>query len=162
MARWYDDSDAAVLKVRGDAQRHVWIVDSFSGLPTPDNSVDSFWRKVGDMAVSLDEVRENFARYGLFYDGVTFLKGYFEDTLQDAPITELSVLRVDADLYQSTLDVLNNFYAKLFGGGCAIFDDYQNLPECRRAIDEYRDGHGITKPIVAIDTWSIYWIKAAI
>ena len=40
----------AVLKVRGDTQRHVWVVDSFSGLPTPDNSVDSFWWKAGDMA----------------------------------------------------------------------------------------------------------------
>lgn len=111
----------AVLKVRGDDQRRVWVVDSFSGLPSPDKALDSFWWKAGDMAVSLDEVKSNFARYGLLDDQVVFLKGFFKNTLPTATISELSVLRVDADLYESTMDVLNHLYPKLSVGGVCHF-----------------------------------------
>ena len=149
----------AVLEARGDSSRRVWVVDSFCGLPTPDKNVDSSWWKLGDMAVSVEEVKENFARYGLLDERVKFVEGFFENSLPDAAIQQLSVLRVDADLYQSTLDVLQNLYPKLSYGGYAIFDDYQNLPECRRAIDEYRSANGIEDPIIKIDTRSVYWIK---
>jgi O-methyltransferase len=151
----------AVLQARGDASRRVWVVDSFCGLPTPDDEIDSWWWKTGDMAASLDEVKENFARYGLLDDQVMFVEGFFEDSLPNTPISQLAVLRLDADLYRSTLDVLENLYPKLSAGGYAIFDDYQNLPECRRAIDEYRAANGIDEPIIEIDTRSVYWIKAA-
>jgi O-methyltransferase len=70
-------------------------------------------------------------------------------------------LRVDADLYQSTLDVLRNLYAKLSAGGYAIFDDYQNLPDCRRAIDEFRRENGISEEVRPIDERAVYWQKQA-
>ena len=94
------------------------------------------------MAVSLEAVRNNFARYGLLDEQVVFLKGFFSETLPTAPIRQLSILRVDADLYESTMDVLRNLYSALSAGGYAIFDDYQNLPDCRRAIDDFRRNHG--------------------
>ena len=56
----------------------------------------------------LEEVQDNFARYGLLDDQVRFLKGFFSNTLPNAPIGKLAVLRIDADLYQSTMDALNN------------------------------------------------------
>jgi O-methyltransferase len=148
-----------VLKARGETQRRVWVADSFAGLPAPDANADSFGWKGGDMAVSLEEVKNNFLRYGLLDDQVTFLKGFFSATLPKAPISALSVLRVDADLYESTLDVLNSLYPKLSVGGYAIFDDYQNLGDCRRAIDEYRQTHGIADPIIKIDTRAVFWKK---
>ena len=148
-----------VLKARGDKLRRVWAVDSFEGLPDPDASADSFGWKSGDMAVSLDEVKNNFMRYGLLDDQVAFVKGFFSDTLPKAPISALSVLRVDADLYGSTLDVLNNLYPKLSMGGYAIFDDYQNLKDCRRAIDEYRYAHRILDPINNVDSRAVFWRK---
>ena len=111
------------------------------------------------MAVSLEEVKDNFRRYGLLDDQVLFLKGFFNETLPTAPISALSVLRVDADLYESTLEVLNNLYPKLSVGGYAVFDDYQNLKDCRRAVDEYRHAHGITDPITNIDLRAVFWKK---
>jgi O-methyltransferase len=111
------------------------------------------------MAASLDEVRGNFARYGLMDDQVTFIKGYFNETLPSAPISQLAILRVDADLYESTMDVLETLYPKLSVGGYAIFDDYQNLPDCRRAIDDYRSRHGISQPVRKIDTRAVFWQK---
>jgi hypothetical protein len=150
-----------VLKARGDKLRRVWVADSFAGLPDPDAALDSFGWKAGDMAVSLDEVKCNFMRYGLMDDQVTFLKGFFSETLPNASISALSVLRVDADLYQSTLEVLNNLYPKLSVGGYAIFDDYQNLKDCRNAIDEYRQAHRISDPIINIDSRAVFWRKTA-
>ena len=151
----------AVLKARGDTLRRVWVVDSFAGLPAPDGAHNSFGWRAGDMAVSLDEVKSNFMRYSLLDDQVVFLKGFFNETLPTAPIKALSVLRVDADLYESTLSVLNNLYAKLSVGGYAVFDDYQNLADCRRAVDEYREQHGICDPITNIDSRAVFWKKSA-
>ena len=149
----------AILKARGETTRRVWVVDSFSGLPDPDAKIDSHWWKRGDMAVSLQEVQSNFARYGLLDNQVVFVKGFFADSLPGAQIPQISVLRIDADLYQSTLDALEHLYPKLSVGGYAIFDDYQNLSECRRAIDEYREKHDIEEPVQNIDSRAVYWIK---
>jgi hypothetical protein len=111
------------------------------------------------MAASLEEVQENFARYGLLDERVRFLKGHFNKTLPTAPIAKLSVLRADGDFYDSQMDVLNNLYPKLSIGGYAIIDDYFEIAGCRRAIDEYRKAHNITEEIRPIDTEGIYWQK---
>jgi O-methyltransferase len=149
----------AVLKAFGDTSRKVWLADSFEGLPPSDTRVDPFGWSAGDMAVSMEQVRDNFARYGLLDDQVSFLKGYFNETLPGAAIPTLSILRVDADLYQSTMDVLTNLYPKLSPGGFAIFDDYLNLRDCRRAVDEYRQQQGIVEPIEPIDSRAVFWKK---
>jgi len=150
-----------VLRALGVDDRTVWVVDSFEGLPSPDPRQEFYgWRR-GEMAVSLREVQGNFARYGLLDDQVQFLKGFFSDTLPSAPIERLAILRIDADLYQSTLDVLEPLYAKLSPGGFAIFDDYRNLADCRRAVDEFRAARGITDPIENIDSRAVFWRKSA-
>ena len=150
----------AVLKVYGK-ERRVWVADSFEGLPNPDKKLDSYGWNAGDMAVSLEEVKANFARYGLLDENVRFLKGFFSDTLPNAPIGSLAVLRVDADLYESTMDVLKALYPRLSAGGYAVFDDYHNLPDCRKAIEEYRRAHNITEEIKTIDTRAVFWRKAS-
>ena len=71
----------------------------FEGLPNPRYGLD-FGLERGEMAASLEEAKENFARYGLLDNRVIFLKGFFNKTLPTAPITKLSVLRADSDLYR--------------------------------------------------------------
>jgi O-methyltransferase len=151
----------AVLMAYQITGRKVWVADSFSGLPEIDHEHETFAWQRGDMAVSLETVRNNFARYGLLDGQVEFLKGFFSETLPTAPVRQLSILRVDADLYESTMDVLRNLYSALSAGGYAIFDDYQNLPDCRRAIDDFRRDHGITEEICRIDERAVYWQKQA-
>jgi O-methyltransferase len=150
----------AVLAAYHCTDRKVWVADSFAGLPAIDRRQETFEWQQGDMAVSLEIVKTNFARYGLLDDQVVFLPGFFADTLPTAPIRRLSILRADADLYQSTMDVLRNLYSRLSPGGYAMFDDYQNLPDCRRAIDEFRAEQGIEEEIRRIDERSVYWQKA--
>ena len=79
-----------VLQALGDAERRVWVADSFEGLPVPDaerypadEGLD--WSGVGVLKVDADAVRANFARYGLLDDRVRFLEGWFSDTLPDGP-----------------------------------------------------------------------------
>lgn len=150
-----------VLKSLDVGDRKVWVADSFSGLPPPDKIAErnAKWWREADMAESLETVQANFARYGLLDDQVRFIEGFFAETLP-GPVGRLAVLRIDADLYQSTADVLNALYPRLEVGGYLICDDYQNLHDCRRAVDEYRAKRGITDPIVKMDRRAIYWKKS--
>ena len=59
------------------------------------------------------------------------------------------------------MDILRNLYAALSVGWYAIFDDYQNLPDCRRAIDDLRREHNITEDIRPADKRSVYRRKLA-
>jgi hypothetical protein len=90
---------------------------------------------------------------------VQFLVGWFADTLPTAPIERLSILRLDGDMYSSTMQAIEALYPKLSPGGFCIVDDY-HLAGCREAIDDYRSAHGITDEIVAIDWGGVFWRKS--
>ena len=80
----------------------------------------------------------------------------FEETLPSAPISRLAVLRLDADLYSSTMVALEHLYPKLSPGGFLLVDDYA-VPACRAAVDEYRERNAITEPIHEIDWSGVWW-----
>jgi O-methyltransferase len=153
------------LQAYGDTERVVWVADSFRGLPEPDveryptDGQLAFWNNP-HLAVSAQEVRDNFRRFGLLDDRVRFLEGWFKDTLPSAPIEKLSVVRLDGDMYESTIDALRPLYPKLAVGGYIIVDDYYGVPTgCGRAVDDYRAEHGIDEEIVRIDWTGAYWRK---
>ena len=106
---------------------------------------------------SLAAVRSHFARYGLLDEQVVFLQGFFSETLPNAPLTQVAVLRLDGDTYESTKDVLDTTYAKLSPGGFCIVDDYNAYSDCKRAVDEYRAMHGVTETMHSVDQHAIYW-----
>ena len=151
-----------MLQAWGDTARRVWVADSFQGLPAPD--AEAFPHDVGHdmsdipmLAVSAHQVRANFERYGLLDDQVQFLEGWFRDTLPSAPIEELAVLRLDGDMYESTMDALVALYPKLSVGGYVIVDDYGAWEPCRLACTDFRERHGITDEIVSIDWTGVHW-----
>lgn len=152
----------AILKAYGVENRHVWVADSFEGLPPPDPKKYPY--DAGDrhytaeeLAVPLDQVKANFERYGLLDSQVRFLKGWFRDTLSRAPIEKLAVIRLDGDLYESTMDALVSLYPKLSVGGYLIVDDYGAVSACRQAVHDYRESHGISDEILPIDWAGVYW-----
>lgn len=150
----------ACFAAYGDETRAVWCADSFEGLPKPrlpqDESIDLWRYEV--LSVDLDTVRRNFARYGLLDDRVRFLVGWFADTLPNAPIERLAILRLDGDLYESTMDALV-LYDKLSRGGYVIVDDY-NIGACRAAITDFRGERRIEAPVISVDDACVYWRKA--
>jgi O-methyltransferase len=107
--------------------------------------------------VSLEDVRRNFERYGLLDSRVRFLKGWFRETLPEAPIERIALLRLDGDMYESTMDVLTHLYPKLSVGGYCIVDDYKAVPACGPAVDDYGREQGITEEMVEIDWAGVYW-----
>jgi hypothetical protein len=153
----------ALLKVYGVKDRTVWVADSFEGLPPPDTEkypLDRTWdfHLAPQLAVSLEQVRGNFDSYGLLDEQVRFLKGWFRDTLPTAPIERLAILRLDGDLYESTMDALNALYDKLSPGGYLIVDDFE-IEACRAAVEEFRRSRGIDDPIQVIDVSGVFWQK---
>jgi hypothetical protein len=156
----------AVLKAYGDVQRQVWVADSFKGLPPPDAEnypVDKgdWLHRFQQLAVSVEEVKANFTRYGLLDDQVHFLPGWFKDSLPTASIDRLAVLRADGDMYESTTQILTYLYPKLSVGGYCIIDDYGADPRCRQASDDYRRQQGVTDPLQWIDWTGVFWQRTA-
>ena len=86
-----------------------------------------------------------------------FLPGWFSDTLPGFS-RGLAVLRLDGDLYESQLCVLENLYPRLSPGGYVIIDD-THLKGCARAVGEYREEHGITGTVQAAGPYASYWRK---
>lgn len=153
----------AVLKAYQLSDRRVIAADSFSGLPPPSEGVladaGSDFHTYSEFAVSLDEVKRTFARYNLLDAQVVFLKGLFRDTLPTAPVEALAVLRLDGDMYESTMDGLVHLYDKLSERGTLIADDYFLFEAYRKAVDDFRAARGIADPIIQIDHFGGYWIK---
>jgi O-methyltransferase len=152
----------AVLKAYGVEDRTVWAADSFRGLPRPDASSFTQDQTVDlsgfdELAVSVEQVKANFARYGLLDDQVRFLEGWFKDTLPEAPVDRLAVLRLDGDYYESTIQILESLYQKVSPGGFVIVDDYLHLEACKQAVDDFRAAFSVRDDIVEVDWNSVYW-----
>lgn len=154
----------AILKIWGVRDRVVWLADSFEGVPASSAPADV---AVGDhsgmpfLAVSQDEVESAFRRFDLLDGQVKVLKGWFKDTLPAAPISKLAVLRLDGDLYESTMDGLNGLYHKVSPGGFVIIDDYNRIPPCKQAVTEFRDKQHVTDGIERIDDDGVFWRKSS-
>ncbi|MGH3466834.1 MAG: TylF/MycF family methyltransferase [Thermocrispum sp.] len=155
----------AILAAHEVADRLVWVADSFQGLPKPD--AERYPEDAGDqhytrdeLAISQEQVKENFRRYNLLDDQVRFIPGWFEDTLPVAPIDTLALLRLDGDMYSSTMVALDSLYDKVSSGGFVIVDDFGAVPACARAIEDFRTKRSITEPIEKVDWTGVYWRKA--
>lgn len=153
-----------ILAANDITNRIVWVADSFEGVPPPSHSEDHGFdissSRLPFLAVSIDEVKELFMRYGLLDEQVKFLRGWFRDTLKNAPIEKISLLRLDGDLYESTMDALYPLYDKVSPGGYIIVDDYGSCQPCKKAITDFRESRNIIDEMIVIDTQSIFWKKS--
>jgi len=107
-----------ILRVNNNIEKNVWVVDSFEGIPEPNlekypEDKEETMHTADYLRVSLESVKSNFQRFGLLDEKVKFIKGRFSDSLPNAPIKSISVLRLDGDTYESTIDCLNYLYGKL-------------------------------------------------
>jgi O-methyltransferase len=140
------------------------VADSFAGLPPADP--DHYPADAGDilhtfseLAVPLEEVKANFARYDLLDSRIVFVKGFFSETLPSLDAGPFALLRLDGDMYESTMVALEALYPRLSPGGFVVIDDYGAYEACRTAVHDYREREGIAAPIEAIDWTGVYWRK---
>ena len=132
----------AVLLANGVTERNVIVADSFEGLPPPDaqkypSDIGSVFHEYADLSVSLETVKNNFRKFNLLDDQVVFLKGWFKDTMPRVPTDKLAIIRLDGDMYESTIVVLEHLYDRLSPGGWVIIDDYEIVPTCKSAVGDF-------------------------
>jgi len=155
----------AMLAAHGDTHRRVYVADSFRGLPPPRPELypvdrgDQF-HTYDQLRVSADQVRANFSRYGLLDERVVFVEGFFHETLPRLDAAPFAVIRLDGDMYESTIVALETLYPKLSAGGFVVIDDYGGIPACRSAVTDFRRTYDITDEIQEIDWTGVWWRKA--
>jgi O-methyltransferase len=146
-------SIVAKRMLRGNRDFHLF--DTFSGMTEPGwkdkriGSTDSAavfrkWKesKSGNASswdyASLEEVKKNFAKFKELDSSVRFIEGDVRRTLLEENLpTEISILRLDTDFYDSTLIELQVLWPRLVVGGILILDDYGHWDGARAAVDEY-------------------------
>jgi Macrocin-O-methyltransferase (TylF) len=156
----------AVLAAYDVEDRRVILADSFEGLPPPDKDrfpadEGSSFHEYSELAVSEDEVRRNFEKFRLFDDQVVLLKGWFKDTMPLIPSNRIAILRLDGDLYESTIIPLRHLFDKVSSGGWIIVDDYECIPASKLAVHDFLAERGLTPDIRHIDGVGVFFEKPA-
>lgn len=134
--------------------RDLYLYDTFDGMTEPTiRDVDlegvsastrvereGLRRRDGKVAwvdVSLEEVRERVLATGYPGSLVHFVPGPVEVTLPGEAPSEIALLRLDTDWYESTRHELEHLFPRLMPGGVIIIDDYGHWRGAREAVDEY-------------------------
>lgn len=136
-----------------DNHNLVYVCDSFEGLPRPtyDEDAGDIHYTHKELGVSLEAVKENFSYFELRGE-VVFVKGWFKDTMPKLKkeIGDIAILRLDGDMYESTIQVLENLYDKVVPNGFIIIDDWC-LDGARRAVIDFRKKNNITSQLYKIN-----------
>jgi O-methyltransferase len=142
---WRGGMIAGIADLLG-AGREYYLFDSFEGLP-PVTAIDGrdfqAWQAAttasdyyDNCRASVDEAdaamkKSPAKRYSL-------VKGWFEETIpRFKPNQRIALLRLDGDLYDSTMICLKYLYPYVSEGGIIIIDDYQAWDGCAHAVHEF-------------------------
>lgn len=134
---------ASVLK-QVHPGRRVFSLDTFSGMPETDLTVDA--HRPGDFRdVDLDELRAFAARKGL--DNLEFVKGLFQDTAEGvlARANTIALAHIDCDIYSAVAYSYEIVRPRMTQGGYVAFDDacFSSCIGATEAVEELlirRDG----------------------
>ena len=180
---------AVLLGLEPTSSRRIYLADSFKGLPK-DSDVSS-WKPqnkingvLGGTVVSSRHGKEGMFRatrkkfeenmkannfdVSKLQHRITVLEGFYADTLPKLKErkVKLSFLRLDGDIYISTIQALENAYELVQPGGYIYVDDYGSWEGCRRAVDFFRQSVGDNEPLFPIfendtDTtfFAVWWRK---
>ncbi len=155
---------AEVLIQCGDTKRDLFLFDTFEGMPPP-SSEDLDYAQVTAQTrleetskghgvwceASLEDVQKNFEQVAYPTERVRFVKGMVEDTLQESAPSQIALLRLDTDWYESTKHELETLFPLLVTGGVLIVDDYGHWQGARKAVDEFFSKRGLRPLLHRID-----------
>lgn len=164
---------ATVAKQHG-GKRATWLFDSFEGMPEPtekdgEKAASLANQRVAGKLIPIDvsvgflqDVEELlFKTLNLSRDCVRMVKGWFQNTLPRAKesMGSITILRLDADWYESTRCILDNLYDSIVSGGYVIVDDYGSFEGCKKAVDEFLANRDFEGELFQIDASGIYFQK---
>jgi hypothetical protein len=122
-------------------------------LPEP-SKADPDWRiakgYVGRCRGEVEQVRSFFQEVGILGKS-RIVKGLFQDTLAKAEISQIAVLHLDGDWYDSVRVCLEGLYDRVSPGGIIQIDDYGYWAGARRAVDEFIEKENIDVELQQID-----------
>jgi O-methyltransferase len=153
---------AAVLArfaTRSRLNRTVWLFDSFQGMPATtaedgEAAKVHIGKEVGDPA----RVREVLQLVGANMGRVRIVPGWFQDTLPTVLTSQIALLNIDADWYESVKLCLETFYDRVTMGGFISFDDYGHWPGCKKAVDEFFLARQLPYSLQKID-YTAHWFQ---
>ena len=136
---------ARALLGLGATDRDLFGFDTFTGMPPATREDVRYDGKRGtepsamnlSVAPSAVDVRGLVLGTGFSSDRLHLVPGRVEDTIPDSAPSEIAVLRLDTDWYESTRHELEHLYPRLASGGILIIDDYGHWQGARQATDEY-------------------------
>lgn len=143
--------DAIPRALTMDTNRRVHLFDSFEGIPQAgdhDTEYLEAGHAAGLSACSIETTQQQMKAWGIPDELLVYHKGWFKDTvwLGVLPQTQIALLRLDGDLYESTKICLEYLYPLVSPGGIVIVDDWV-LSGCRKACQEYFGPAGTPGPI---------------
>ena len=150
----------AYLDIYGVTDRSVWVADRFRASEEPDLQPNVPPSGIDGLRADLNLVRDVFDRFGLLDEQVRFLQGPYGDTLGDAPVERLALLRVGPGLGAELTTVLERWYDKVVVGGFVIVDDHASSGS-RSALERFREQHRVTAPLEQVDWSAVAWRKDA-
>lgn len=145
-----------IAMAAGAPNKTIYAFDSFEGIPFPSNRdnqmpgirmLEPWEQKVlpepgkallettGATSVSIIDFWAHIKASGVNKQHIFDVKGWFEESVQHFQ-EEIAILRLDADLYNSTYVCLKHLYPKVIEGGIVIVDDWA-LPGCKSAVCDY-------------------------
>jgi O-methyltransferase len=154
--------------------RTLHLFDSFEGLPLVqpiDGPMAAQWQQTPDgpwyfdnCTASLASVQANFKQLNLLTPTVQFHQGWFAATVPAFatanPDTQIAILRLDGDWYESTKVCLENLYPLVAPKGVIIIDDYYAWDGCAVAIHEFLGQHRLNHRLCSAPDLSFaYFIK---
>lgn len=154
---------AAVAK--NNKSRHIWLFDSWEGLPEPSEYDISYKEERGEKGMGLgyeEKVRELlFKKLKLDNKVIHLVKGWFNDTLpiHKNDIGKIALLHLDCDWYESVKFCLEELYDSVIEGGFIFIDDYGHWGGCKKAVDEFIKERDLKIELVKIDYTGVYFQK---
>ena len=135
---------AETVRTLGATPRQIVGFDTFEGMTEPtERDVSRDGEAARDLApdgpwcvAGLDEVK-SILHAQTSYASIDLVQGRVEETIPREAPSEISLLRLDTDWYDSTMHELEHLYPRLSRGGILIIDDYGYWQGQRQAVDEY-------------------------
>jgi len=148
---------AALMALACDFSRHVWMFDSWEGMPEP-TADDPAPAAKGGCAVNMTDVFNFLTSVGVMKNG-TMTKGWFKDTFPLHKVKQIAVLHVDCDWHDSVKDTLDTFYDLVVPRGVIQVDDYGHWAGARKATDDFFKARGIAPLLVPLDYTGVQYVK---
>ena len=97
---------------------------------------------------TLQDVKNGFSELGVDENHLNFIQGDVLATIPKFGPSEISLLRIDTDWYESTKHILEHFYPRLVTGGVLILDDFDYWEGAREATVEFFNARGLSPLLI--------------